>query len=283
MEPVFIGTDAPVFKGHRACKKTNNGWSMELYLLWDSFNDSDKDPVEPACGFTFEFGLNLQDIDVGKPDGNLSDMKFSKACWSSRTFLFYNDWSTVGNIKLADNECGLDQTYGETDIFGFEFLNIKEQSIDIRNDSVLITVADSVNAVSLVPVIKIADNASINTGINPSGDFQSPITYQVTGEDGNLNNWVIKVSKDINIGIKEAIVDQDVQIFPNPAASHINIRAEGIISCKLINMAGNVYDINLVKKNSSRYELDVSTLMPGVYVIQVNTGRKNYVQSIVIE
>lgn len=85
----------------------------------------------------------------------------------------------------------------ENDIVSFE-LNEQtgDAAIDISNHAVSIEVTNGTDVSNLNPTITISDGATIS----PSGaqDFTNPVTYTVTAENGDAQDWVVSVTEALN-------------------------------------------------------------------------------------
>jgi hypothetical protein len=67
-------------------------------------------------------------------------------------------------------------------------------------------------------------------------------------------------------GIENIENNEDIQIYPNPAASSINIQTSEKASIKIINMKGQV--IKNIYNVAHNAKIDVSNLTNGIYIIK---------------
>jgi thiol-disulfide isomerase/thioredoxin len=76
-------------------------------------------------------------------------------------------------------------------------------------------------------------------------------------------------------GVEESISENNVTIYPSPAVSSITVDLDGaadITSLKVFNILGkNVIDQAVNK--SSKYELNISKLESGIYLMEISTGK----------
>ena len=73
-----------------------------------------------------------------------------------------------------------------------------------------------------------------------------------------------------NVGLQENHDDTMTRVFPNPASGQVNIVAESpILHCQMVNSLGQV----VVDKRFHETEthLNVNGLVPGIYLLRVNT------------
>lgn len=60
-----------------------------------------------------------------------------------------------------------------------------------------------------------------------------------------------------------------LKVYPNPAKQYLTIEGHDIIRVRILDMEGRLVDINYNQQKSSKFKLDVSDLLPGIYFIQV--------------
>lgn len=87
-----------------------------------------------------------------------------------------------------------------TDITSFtisEDVVVGPPVIDATNHTVLMKVFDGADLSSITPTITLSDNATIIPQSGVIQDFNSPITYTITAEDGSMQEWVI--SAEVNL------------------------------------------------------------------------------------
>jgi hypothetical protein len=72
-----------------------------------------------------------------------------------------------------------------------------------------------------------------------------------------------------SVGVKE-VKNVNINVYPNPANTVVNIEANNIQTYKVMNVAGQV--ISEVVVNNNNAQIDVSNYDAGVYVVQVKTN-----------
>lgn len=106
--------------------------------------------------------------------------------------------------------------------------------------------------------------------------------YQVNADDVSPIEDGPRVVMDDMVQPSIDIVDQPltISVIPNPANDHIQIRVQQttesrVTGLRMMDLSGKVIttqDIEPVKESLFRYSMDVSTLEPGMYVLQVQTS-----------
>ncbi len=87
----------------------------------------------------------------------------------------------------------------------------------------------------------------------------------------SFGEFAISVYDDIVDGVEDHNFIEGLSIFPNPVQSNLNLKSVSPIgNVKVFNLLGErVLDANV---SSSDYQLDVSAITNGTYLIQVNVG-----------
>ena len=75
----------------------------------------------------------------------------------------------------------------------------------------------------------------------------------------------------ICLSIEEISLNNQIQIYPNPANTTLFIKVTGVVpeAMKLYNVSGQ-----LIYEGGFAPEIDVSKLSPGVYFIEINAGEE---------
>jgi hypothetical protein len=184
---------------------------------------------------------------------------------------------TVTVIMLSNAADILSFTFGEDIDFSPATINSTNNTIDI------IVKQEITDLTSLVAEFTLSEGAVAKIGevIQESGitvnNFETPVTYIVTAEDGTIANWIATIS--VHDGIED-ILKSSVRIYPNPANDVINITfAEGA-NIKILNMMGQ----ELINLNSSSdlQKIDISNLTQGVYVVQITKDNNTFTSRITV-
>ena len=84
-------------------------------------------------------------------------------------------------------------------ILSFTFQSLNPQAVGVVNNAaktVIVTVPASTDRSSLTPTITISDNATISPASNIPENFNSPVLYTVTAEDGSKAIYTVIVTPD---------------------------------------------------------------------------------------
>jgi len=73
------------------------------------------------------------------------------------------------------------------------------------------------------------------------------------------------------VGINKDNSVSEVNVYPNPANNVLNITAQNIETLKVLNIAGQVIDNQVVNNNNA--EINVSNYSAGIYFVQVRTDK----------
>lgn len=92
--------------------------------------------------------------------------------------------------------------------------------------------------------------------------------------------WMI-LKGELGIDLESELVSATVKIYPNPAVNTINIEAKGLSNAsgladiKIYDLSGRMVlnSQENIKGNELKKQLDVSSLIPGLYVLEVGTDK----------
>jgi hypothetical protein len=118
-------------------------------------------------------------------------------------------------------------------------------------------------------------NFSLFSKIELTGRTPGEVVYIRTFHFDNsvVGEFEISAYDDIVDGVEDNNFIEGLTISPNPVQSNLNLKSVSPIgNVKVFNLVGErVLDVNL---SSSDYQLDVSTITNGTYLIQVNVGQQ---------
>jgi hypothetical protein len=109
--------------------------------------------------------------------------------------------------------------------------------------------------------------------VNISGDWFTPGNSLISGTPMIR---AIFGSANIVTGVRDIPgKDKDVELFPNPASGIIHIRTTGLTlsHIRVIDLQGRV----LLNENGDHHEIDVTSVPPGMYLVQLITNDGRYV------
>ena len=165
----------------------------------------------------------------------------------------------------------------------------KEENIEVNwrtlseKDNEFFTVEYSEDMVNFMPLLKIAGAGNSTTPIDYLESVLNPSTAKIlylrlkqTDYDGkNTTSHAIALNNCTNKSIT------DLHIYPNPANNTLNIESKSTIE------RIEIYDLtNRIVKSSPLYndysiELDIQTLLPGVYILKTYTSNNEYINKFV--
>lgn len=136
---------------------------------------------------------------------------------------------------------------------------------DADGDDLNVSVTSSSEAVVTAQVI-----AGNQIRITEVGTGTSTIT--LTANDGNGGT----VSDEFTFTVNEAseplgLADAEVAIYPNPSSDFIRVDAKESVSVRLLDLNGR----QLQTKSGSQLELNIQSLKPGMYILQVSDGDRS--------
>ncbi|HCN52037.1 MAG TPA: hypothetical protein DIT10_23645 [Chryseobacterium sp.] len=129
-----------------------------------------------------------------------------------------------------------------------------------------------------------------NFGDGNTSTLQNPVhTYAASGDYNvslttdacSANTTKTKRITVNTLGIKEFSIEDQIQIYPNPAQNLVNITAQKKIEIlSLTDFSGRtvVYSLN---KTDSGYVIPLHHLSPGVYLLHYKTGEKEFIKKII--
>lgn len=187
-------------------------------------------------------------------------------------------------------------TYSTPGIYNVEYLD----TIYMYNgDFCLVSFFESVT-VNALPTVTITNNsgtlnASQSTGLDWHGDNVSlgvttqsytPTqsgSYYVVFTDGN---GCVDTSNTINLvvnSLSENLFQAGLQLYPNPATGTFNLRGlSGVATVRILNLAGVELARRRVELGATPTQVDVATLAPGVYLVQVELNGQVGNQKLVV-
>ena len=93
------------------------------------------------------------------------------------------------------------------------------------------------------------------------------------------------VCDSLGVGIHEVKSEMEFNIYPNPATEKVNFHYSKLSSKAILliyNLTGEVVSTYLLKRNESEIEVDVSSLINGVYICKLMNGNSSEVKQLVI-
>jgi PKD repeat protein len=124
------------------------------------------------------------------------------------------------------------------------------------------------------------DGTPTNPNANPIHAYTQPGTYDITLTTINLN-CTTSTSQSITVveygvGMEETVLEGQLQVYPNPNTGLFTVRLElespSTLFMELNNVMGQrVYREHLGERRFWQKEFDLSSFVPGMYLLQVST------------
>lgn len=107
-------------------------------------------------------------------------------------------------------------------------------------------------------------------------------TFTVTGTDANGCSSTDEVTVLVDaLGVGDSFMP-DVQVYPNPTKGAVAIECEGMTSITVMSSIGQVISTMSLEQPADRYDLDFSTMTPGVYMVRISTSYGQSVHRITV-
>jgi len=113
--------------------------------------------------------------------------------------------------------------------------------------------------------IRASNNSVIISANGQYGNF-SEQTFCI-GSGGNTRGSIAEDEK----------IERGFEIMPNPASTYVQIETQGAkagSTLNVVNTLGQIVSQIILTESDSRIELDLSTFENGMYIIQLDDGRK---------
>ena len=168
------------------------------------------------------------------------------------------DWDV--NVTVAQND--------QNDILSYSF---SEQTgaanIDANNHIIDIEVESGTDLTALVATFTISGDASAKIGVTTqesgvtSNDFSDDVIYTITAQNGDAQDWTIKVTEATATGVN-SVIGNNINIYPNPSNGIINITNSNNSKLNVIDSNGKV-----VLNTTINGSIDLSNLETGIYYL----------------
>lgn len=223
--------------------------------------------------FDSDFAYWLETINFGQ-NPNLEEIL---AYYCSLSSINFDGIPGVRVLKLGDNDpwfkgapsnnfTAIDLS-GNPNITALFFLNMYLEQLNVQNGNNAILTTLDVQISPELSCIQVDDEVAANNNEPPY--------------NGWLTDSGVTYSEDCTLGIED-FQDRSVTIFPNPAADILNIDLQNDAIVKEI----RVYDALgrlVISVGADTSQLDVSTLSPGLYLVQVKTNQGVLIQKMIKE
>ncbi|MDO6802750.1 choice-of-anchor D domain-containing protein [Wenyingzhuangia sp. 1_MG-2023] len=183
-----------------------------------------------------------------------------------------NGGHTVGITGNGDGKADHDGVYQKTS-------NDTEGAVYITTGSAGKTSGGSLNHQAMS--ISLNKLGSCVMEIESDGKGGQNMTVKFVRENKNIDDYftINKTGVTLAVGQNE-IVEKSIKIFPVPANDLLNVKVnldERLQTVKFFNSTGE-----LVKEDKNE-TVNVSNMATGIYIIEINTDKKTYFKSVIIE
>ena len=169
----------------------------------------------------------------------------------------------------GENEVSFEILSAENEITAFDFADIEEISVDIRNDSVIVMVQQGTDLSSLSPDITVSSGATVSPESGTAQDFTSDVTYTVTAANGvSAREYTVVVKT--NVGISPELVKL-FSVYPNPVHKVLTVEGYRINTIEIVDLTGKKLRVKEFVSPVDLGTLDVSALQGGLYLIKINS------------
>ena len=123
------------------------------------------------------------------------------------------------------------------------------------------------------------------TSIQQTSDGGYIVAGGSTSNDGDIGNnhggydyWIVKLDSDLSVG--DYIIDNNIILYPNPAANTFTIAnlSETISKVEILDLQGKVIP---VKFKTHENTVDISNLQPAMYIVKIYAATTIYTQQII--
>jgi len=110
----------------------------------------------------------------------------------------------------------------------------------------------------------------------PIGSFEYYVTAVYSGGESDPSNIVTIIVTDM-----EENISSNIQVYPNPTQNLLNIKAENILSIRIISITGQL--VLDMEAKGNKAVIDVNELKPGVYFVNIDTQSGSVSRKIIVK
>ncbi len=164
-------------------------------------------------------------------------------------------------------------------ILDYTIPNQLSSSIDMENKKVTVEMPHGTDVSNLVAnfVLSQGATAKIDATEQESGvtanDFTNSLTYTVTAQNGNQEDWTVSVIVASSV---EDNLFENLTIAPNPTTGVVNIKGTDAYGVEILDITGRV--LNRFEMTENTKVVDMSSYQAGLYIVRVskNNHSANY-------
>lgn len=196
------------------------------------------------------------------------------SCRSSYDNTTNNNTSGALTIPFNTNVSGMIEAGGDVDHYKFAITTPGTITITLTTlpADYNLRLVNSAGTILKTSANSSTTSESIAYTITAAGTYYARVYGSTTSVSNATSCYTLKVA----LGTAARIIDVPVvKVFPNPVAGILNVNMEGVTdgaNLEIVNAQGSRLMVSPV--NAPNMKMDVSTLLPGVYLIQVSNGKK---------
>jgi len=192
---------------------------------------------------------------------------------------------TAENLSIQDWNIYVTEAYTPSNANDIVSFHLSEEVgttlIDNINHSVVCNVPLGTNLTSLSPTITVSPFATIMPWSGIPQDFSGTVTYRVTAQSGQAQNWLDQVNEtnDTTGVIKDNESRKMISaVYPNPSIGELTIKFSIPTESMTLILSDNkgclLKKIFLENINSDTYLMDVKDLAENTYYLTIYSGKK---------
>jgi hypothetical protein len=111
--------------------------------------------------------------------------------------------------------------------------------------------------------------------------FSNPDNGDVTGNHGNYDFWVVKLSENTqtsSVQDLQTVKSLDFKLSPNPAVSFIDLDINSDLPTALLSVTNGrgdmVFEENIAINKKVQFRLNVDNFHPGIYYVSLSSGKE---------
>jgi len=271
----------------------NNSWGNDI-VSWswefeggDPATSSEENPTNISYSESGNFNVTLTITNnIGESDTKINE----DYILAKEAYIMSNETVTTCNALFLDSG-GENSDYSDNEDYTMTFYpNTPNSSVKI--EFIEFNVENHFDCD--YDYIKIFDGIDINAPLINKGCGAEiyPATYIANNEEGALtvyfhsdNNivlsgWKAIVSCDTNVGISQ-FEKLDVNVFPNPASTKIQILSDEIITdIKLTDLSGRL--LYSLEYSSGSHIINTQDIERGIYILSFNSGSNSITRKIIL-
>jgi len=190
----------------------------------------------------------------------------------------FNVSDGISNVQ-ASVTINLNDVFENTENFILSFSvpgMVGDAQIDNVNHTIFASVKD-VDLSTMQATFTVSPNAVSNPVIGTTFNFTTPQTITVTAQSGDIQEWVITVTKLVG---NNEFKNLNVKLYPNPTSDYLIVSGlEKGSKLKIVSLTGQIH---FQSASASDVELlDLSNLKPGNYLVVIDSKVKPIIQKLI--